>query len=88
LPTSYGDLDSTGVAEPGKSSRGSPFLKSWASNHCNKLALHIGVAVNVPLGGLDRPVAGEQLEIPQRPTGFVHEPCGPGVERPPSERGH
>ena len=54
------------------------------SNHCDQLALHIGVAVNVPLSCLDRPVAGEQLDVPQRTTGLVDEPRGPGDERAPS----
>ena len=59
-------------------------LEIMPSNHCDQLALRISVTVDVPLGGLDRPVTGEQLDIAQRPTSFVHEPCGPGDERPPS----
>ena len=54
------------------------------SNHCDQLALHISVAVDVPLGRLDRAVPGEQLDISQRTTGFVHEPRRPGNKRPPS----
>ena len=38
------------------------------SNHRDKLALGIGVAVDVPLGRLDRPVASEQLDVAQRAT--------------------
>ena len=53
-------------------------------NHRDELTLHIGVAIDVPLGGLDRLMASKQLDIAQRTTGFVHEPCGPGDERPPS----
>jgi hypothetical protein len=36
------------------------------------------------LGGLERPMASEQLDIPQGGTGFVDEPRRPGDERPPS----
>jgi hypothetical protein len=59
-----------------------PFLKSCTSDHCDKLALHISVAVDVPLGGLDRAMTGEQLDIPQRATGLVDKPRRPGDERP------
>ena len=59
-------------------------LEIMPSNHCDQLALHIGVAVDVPLSGLDRPVTSEQLDIAQRTTGFVDEPRRPGDERPPS----
>ena len=51
-------------------------LEIMPSNHCDQLALRIGVAVDVPLGGLDRPVTGEQLDIPQRATG-LDEPAAP-----------
>ena len=60
-------------------------LEIMPSNHCDQLALHIAVAVDVPLSCLDRPVTGEQLDISQRTTGLVHEPRCPGDERPPSE---
>jgi hypothetical protein len=33
------------------------------SNHGDQLALHIGVAVDVPLGCLDRSVTSEQLNV-------------------------
>ena len=59
-------------------------LEIMPSNHGDQLALHITVAVDVPLGGLDRPVTGEQLDIAQRTTGLVHEPRRPGDERPAS----
>jgi hypothetical protein len=49
-------------------------LEIIPSNHCDQPALHIAVAVDVPLRFLDRPVTGEQLYIAQRPTGFVDEP--------------
>jgi hypothetical protein len=38
-------------------------LEIMPSNHCDRLALHIAVAVDVPLSGLDRAVTGEQLDI-------------------------
>ena len=47
------------------------------SDHGHELALRIGVAVDIPLGGLDGPVAGEQLDIAQRATGLVDEPRRP-----------
>jgi hypothetical protein len=56
-------------------------LEIMPSNHCDKLALRITVPVDVPLGGLDRAVASEQLDIPQRTTGLVHEPRRPGDKR-------
>ena len=54
------------------------------SNHRDELALHFSVAIDVALGGLERPMASEQLDIPQGGTGFVDEPRRPGDERPPS----
>ena len=57
-------------------------LEIMPSNHGDQLALGIGVAVDVPLGGLDRPVTGEQLDIPQRPTDPMYQPRRPGDERP------
>ena len=59
-------------------------LEIMPSNHRDQLALHIGVAVDVPLRCLDRPMTSEQLDISQRTAGFVHEPRRPGDERPPS----
>ena len=53
-------------------------LEIMPSNHCDQLALGIGVAVDVPLGGLDRPVAGEQLDIAQRPTDLDGPAAPPG----------
>jgi len=50
------------------------------SNQRYELALGVGIAVDVPLGGLDRPVTGKQLNIAQRTTGLVHQPGGPGDE--------
>jgi hypothetical protein len=35
------------------------------SNHCDKLALCISVAVDVSLGRLDRAVTGQELDIAQ-----------------------
>jgi hypothetical protein len=43
----------------------SRLLLPWASNQRHQLALHIGVAVDVPLGCQQRPVTGEQLNIPE-----------------------
>ena len=55
-------------------------------NHGDQLALHVGVAIDVPLGCLDRAMTGEQLDIAQRATGLVDEPRRPGDERPRNER--
>ena len=57
------------------------------SDHRHELALGIGVAVNVPLGGLDRPMTGQQLNIAQRATGLVNEPSGTGDECPTAGMG-
>ena len=51
------------------------------SNHRHELALRIAVAVDVPLRGLDRPMAGQQLNIAQRAASFVHQPRRAGDER-------
>ena len=59
-------------------------LEIMPSNHGDKLALGISVAVDVPLGGLDRPVTGEQLDIAQRATDPMNQPRRPGDERPAS----
>ena len=59
-------------------------LEIMPSNHGDKLALGIGVAVDVPLGGLDRPVTSEQLDIAQRATDPMNQPRRPGDERPAS----
>ena len=59
-------------------------LEIMPSDHRDKLTLHIGVAVDVPLGGLDRPVTGEQLDVTQRATDLMDEPCRPRDERSPS----
>src|SRR5262249_36925250 len=48
-----------------------------ASDHRDELALSIAVAVDVALGGLDRPVTGEQLNVAQRACCLVYEPRGP-----------
>jgi hypothetical protein len=58
------------------------------SDHSDQLALHIAVAVDVPLSYcLDRSVTGEQLDIAQRTTGAMSQPRRPGDERPPSRMG-
>src|SRR5262249_34229371 len=50
------------------------------SNHRNELALRIGVAVDVPLRGLDRAVTGQQLNVAQRAACLVDDASGPGDE--------
>ena len=50
-------------------------------NQCNELALGIGVAVDVPLRGLDRPVACQQLHVPQRAACLMNNASGAGDER-------
>jgi hypothetical protein len=49
-------------------------LEIIPSNHCDQLALHIAVAVDISLCCLDRPVTSEQLDIAQRTTGLMNEP--------------
>ena len=61
-----------------------PWSLPSASNHRHQFALHVGVAVDVPLGGLDRPVTGEQLNVAQRAAGLVDEPGSPRDERAPA----
>jgi hypothetical protein len=36
--------------------------------------LGIAVAIDIALRGLNRPMAGEQLNVPERATGFVDQP--------------
>ena len=43
------------------------------SDHRHELALGIGVAIDVPLSGLDGPVTSEQLDVAQRATSLVDE---------------
>jgi hypothetical protein len=62
-------------------------LEIMPSDHCDQLALHIAVTVDVPLSCLDRPMTSEQLDISQRTTGLVRQPRRPGNERSPSGMG-
>jgi small neutral amino acid transporter SnatA (MarC family) len=57
------------------------------SDHRHELALGIAVAIDVPLGGLDRPVTCQQLNVPERAADLVDEPGCPGDERPPPRMG-
>jgi hypothetical protein len=45
------------------------------------------VAFNVALGGLDRTVADQFLDIAERPTGLVDQPSGFGHEGPATGMG-
>src|ERR1700738_3797889 len=56
--------------------------RPWPSDNGDQLALRGGGARDVPLGGLDRPVARQQLHVPQRAACLVHNASGPGDERP------
>ena len=57
------------------------------SNQRYELALGVGVPVDVPLGGLNGTMTGQQLNVPQRTTGLVGEPGGPGDEGAPARMG-
>jgi hypothetical protein len=48
-----------------------PRLLSWNSNQRHQLALGIGITVDVTLGGLNRTMTGQQLNISQLGTGIV-----------------
>jgi hypothetical protein len=50
------------------------------SDQRDQPALHAGVAVDVSLRGLDRPVAGQELHVANRAAGFVGQACGAGNE--------
>jgi hypothetical protein len=50
-------------------------------DHRNKLALGVAVAFDVPLRGLDRPVACQQLHVAQRAACFMNNTSGTGDER-------
>ena len=52
------------------------------SNHRHQLALDVGVAVDVPLSGLNSPMTSEQLNVAQRAPGLVDESRRSGDERP------
>src|SRR5450759_4504358 len=49
--------------------------------------LSVGFAVDVALGGLNRSVTGENLNIPERPTGFMNEAGSAGDEGPAARVG-
>jgi hypothetical protein len=51
------------------------------SDQRDQFALRIGVAVDVSLRCLDRPVTGQQLHIAQRAAGLVHQPGRAGDKR-------
>src|ERR1700730_11162433 len=56
--------------------------RPWPSNHRNELALGVAVTVDVPLRRLDRPMACQQLHVPQRAARLVNDASAPGDERP------
>src|SRR6516162_8252316 len=59
----------------------------WPSNQGHELALGIGVAIDVPLGCLNRPVTGKQLHIAQRATRLMDQPrCSRDKRSPPGMR--
>jgi hypothetical protein len=55
-----------------------------ASDQCHQLTLNIGIAVDVALRGQQRSMTGQHLNITQRATCAVHQPCSLGDERPPA----
>src|SRR5450759_3247188 len=57
------------------------------SDQRHQPALSVGVAVDVPLGRLNGSVAGEDLHVPERPTGFMNEAGSPGDECPAARVG-
>jgi hypothetical protein len=50
------------------------------SNQGHELALNVGVAVDVPLRCQERPMTGEQLDVPERTSCTVNKSSGPGDE--------
>src|ERR1700730_12625624 len=56
-------------------------VETMPLNHRNELALGIGVAVDVPLRGLDRPMTGQQLHVAQRAACLMNNASGAGNER-------
>jgi hypothetical protein len=64
-----------------------PTWRSWLSDHGDKFALGVAIAINVSLGGLDRPVASQQLNVPQRATDLVDQPSSAGDERSAARMG-
>src|SRR5665811_2142911 len=64
-------------------------MATWrdTSDQRHQPALSVGVAVDVPLGCLNRSVTGENLNIPERPTGFMNEAGSPGDECPAARVG-
>src|SRR5271166_5245961 len=61
--------------------------RPWPSNHRDQFTLSVAVAIDVPLGGLDRPVTGQQLDVPQAAACLVHDPGGTGDEGPSAGMG-
>jgi hypothetical protein len=58
-----------------------PTWRSWLSNHRDQFALGVGIAVNLSLIRLNRPVTSQQLDIPQRAADLVDQPGRSGDER-------
>ena len=56
--------------------------RPWPSDHRDQFALRVAVAVDVPLGGLDRPMACQQLDVPQAAACLVDDAGGAGDEGP------
>src|SRR5450759_2479851 len=57
------------------------------SDQRHQPALGVGVAVDVPLGCLNRSVPGENLHVPERPTGFMNKAGSAGDESPAARVG-
>ncbi len=55
--------------------------RPWPSDHRDQFALSVAVAIDVPLGGLDRPVACQQLNIAERAACLMHNAGSAGDER-------
>src|SRR5436190_3130282 len=62
-------------------------LSPWPLDQRYELALGIGVAIDVPLGCLDRSMPRKHLHIAQRPAGLVHQPGRASDERSPPGMG-
>src|SRR5450756_21796 len=64
-------------------------MATWRDtlNQRHQPALSVGVAVDVPLGCLNRSVTGENLHVPERTTGFMNEAGSPGDECPAARVG-
>src|SRR5690348_4319128 len=58
----------------------SAYSRCQSSDQRHQLLLRISIAVDVALGGLDRPVTGQQLHVAKRSSRLVNQPRSAGDE--------